>query len=93
MALIGVALVVIPTLALLAGTGFDLDALLFEVISAFATVGLSTGITAQLPAWGQVILVVLMYLGRIGPITLVGALAARENNRRFERPVERPFIG
>ena len=92
-ALIGVALVVIPTLALLAGTGFDLDALLFEVISAFATVGLSTGITAQLPAWGQVILVVLMYLGRIGPITLVGALAARENNRRFERPVERPFIG
>ncbi len=51
-ALIGVALVVIPTLALLAGTGFDLNALLFEVISAFATVGLSTGITAQLPAWG-----------------------------------------
>lgn len=92
-ALIGVALVVIPTLALLAGTGFDLNALLFEVISAFATVGLSTGITAQLPAWGQLILVVLMYLGRIGPITLVSALAARENNRRFERPVERPFIG
>ncbi len=34
-----------------------------------------------------------MYLGRIGPITLVSALAARENNRRYERPVERPFIG
>ncbi|MEE2030541.1 TrkH family potassium uptake protein [Rhodococcus chondri] len=92
-ALIGVALVMVPTMVLLAGTTFDLNALLFEVVSAFATVGLSTGITAQLPAWGQLILVVLMYLGRIGSITLVSALAARERGRRYELPTERPFIG
>ncbi|KOS57952.1 TrkH family potassium uptake protein [Rhodococcus rhodochrous] len=92
-ALIGVALVMVPTIALLAGTSFDLDVLLFEVTSAFATVGLSTGITAQLPVWGQLILVGLMYLGRIGSITLVSALAARERGRRYELPEERPFIG
>lgn len=92
-ALVGVALVMIPVVALLAGTDFDLDVLLFEVVSAFATVGVSTGITAQLPAWGQVILIVLMYLGRIGSITLVSALAARERNRRYTLPTERPFIG
>lgn len=92
-ALIGVALVMVPTLVLLAGTAFDLDVLLFEVTSAFATVGLSTGITAQLPSWGQLILVTLMYLGRIGPITLVSALAARDRGRRYELPTERPFIG
>ncbi|ANS28713.1 H(+)-transporting two-sector ATPase [Rhodococcus opacus] len=92
-ALIGVALVMVPTIVLLAGTDFDLNVLLFEVTSAFATVGLSTGITAQLPAWGQLILVLLMYLGRIGSITLVSALAARNRDRRYELPEERPFIG
>ncbi|OZE02682.1 ATPase [Rhodococcus sp. 05-2255-3B1] len=92
-ALIGVALVMLPVVALLAGTNFDLDVLLFEVVSAFATVGLSTGITAQLPGWGQVILIALMYLGRIGSITLVSALAARDRGRRYTLPTERPFIG
>ncbi len=92
-ALIGVALVALPTLALLAGTQFDLSALLFEVTSAFATVGLSTGITAQLPGWGQLILIPLMYLGRVGSITLVSALAGRDRGRRYELPVERPHIG
>lgn len=92
-ALVGVALVVLPAVILLAGTSFGLDELLFEVVSAFATVGLSTGITAQLPGWGQLILIVLMYLGRIGSITLVSALAARDRGRRYSLPEERPFIG
>ncbi|KQU03910.1 ATPase [Rhodococcus sp. Leaf7] len=92
-ALVGVALVMVPVVVLLAATPFDLDVLLFEVVSAFATVGLSTGITAQLPGWGQLILVLLMYLGRIGSITLVSALAARERDRRYTLPTERPFIG
>lgn len=92
-ALIGVALVMVPTLILLSGTGFELNVLLFEVTSAFATVGLSTGITAQLPEWGQLILVVLMYLGRIGSITLVSALASRHRDRRYQLPEERPSIG
>lgn len=92
-ALVGVALVMVPTLILLSGTGFELNVLLFEVTSAFATVGLSTGITAQLPEWGQLILIALMYLGRIGSITLVSALASRTRDRRYQRPEERPSIG
>ncbi|MDJ0424299.1 potassium transporter TrkG, partial [Dietzia kunjamensis] len=65
-ALIGIGLVTVSTIVLLAGTPFGLYELLFEVTSAFATVGLSTGITAQFPEWGQWILIGLMYLGRIG---------------------------
>ncbi|MDN6200508.1 TrkH family potassium uptake protein [Corynebacterium flavescens] len=72
---------------------FTADQLSFEVISAFATVGLSTGITADLSAPSQIILCLLMYLGRVGPITLVAALAARNVVRRFNYPTERPFIG
>lgn len=92
-ALIGVGLVMTSTIVLLAGTGFGLNELLFEVTSAFATVGLSTGITAELPHWGQWILIMLMYLGRIGPITMVSALAARQRGRRYDLPAERPLIG
>ncbi|WP_308367897.1 potassium transporter TrkG [Streptomyces sp. ISL-36] len=67
--------------------------MLFEAVSAFATVGLSTGITADLPAVGQLILVALMFIGRIGPITLVSALALRERTRHYELREERPVIG
>lgn len=72
---------------------FHADALAFEIFSAFATVGLSTGITGQLTAVSQVILCLLMYLGRVGPITLVAALTARSVNRRYSYPEERPYIG
>ena len=92
-ALIGIGLVTVSTIVLLAGTPFGLNELLFEVTSAFATVGLSTGITARLPEWGQWILIGLMYLGRIGPITMVSALAARQRGRRYDLPAERPLIG
>ncbi|MHA6800433.1 TrkH family potassium uptake protein [Bounagaea algeriensis] len=91
--LIGVAAVVASTIVLLAITPFRLDRVLFESISAFATVGLSTGITADLPAAGKVMLVVLMFAGRLGPITLASALALRERTRRYERPEERPIVG
>lgn len=73
--------------------GFSGEAITFEVISAFATVGLSTGITADLSAPSQIVLCFLMYIGRIGPVTLVVALAAQHSARRFEYPEERPFIG
>nr|WP_066902822.1 potassium transporter TrkG [Millisia brevis] len=92
-ALLAVALVMVPTIVLLAGTSFDLDHILFEVISASATAGLSVGLAPQLPVWGQVMLVALMYIGRIGSITLVSALAARTRTRRYTYPQERPLIG
>ena len=90
---LAVGLVVAGTLVLLLVTGLGLDAVLFETASAIGTVGLSTGITAGLPAGGRLVLVVLMFLGRLGPITLASALALRTRARRYERPEERPVIG
>lgn len=90
---LGVALVVAGTLALLLVSGLGLDRTVFEAASAIGTVGLSTGITADLPSSGQVVLVALMFLGRLGPITLASALALRHRARRYERPEERPVIG
>ncbi len=85
--------VVLSTLALLMLTPFSLSQCLYETISAFSTVGLSTGITPHLGTAGQMILVALMYLGRVGPLTLAVALAARERQRRYEFPEERPLVG
>jgi trk system potassium uptake protein TrkH len=92
-ALAGVGLVVSGTVALLVLTGQALDAVLFEVVSAFATVGLSTGITADIPPAGQVLLVALMFVGRLGPITLASALALRSRPTLYRLPEERPVVG
>ncbi|MEO3845970.1 potassium transporter TrkG [Streptomyces sp. B22F1] len=92
-ALLAIGLVISATVVLLTMTQERFEAVLFETVSAFGTVGLSTGITADLPAAGQVVLVLLMFVGRVGPITLVSALALRERTRRFQLPEERPVIG
>jgi trk system potassium uptake protein len=92
-ALFSVAAVVISTFVLLLMTDFPLDAVLYESVSAFATVGLSTGITAALPPAGQLLLIVLMFIGRLGPISLVSALALRERHRLYHVPEGRPLIG
>ena len=92
-ALLGVGLVVGSTAVLLVVSPFHLDEVLFEAISAFGTVGMSTGITPDLPPAGQVVLIGLMFLGRLGPITLGAALALRNRPRRFEVPQERVLIG
>ena len=72
---------------------FTGDQVAFEVLSAFGTAGLSTGITASLSAPSQIVLCFIMYLGRIGSVTLIAALAATTLNRRYSYPEERPFIG
>ncbi|MEU3445694.1 potassium transporter TrkG [Streptomyces thermolilacinus] len=92
-ALLGVGFVTAATLALLTVVKAPLEAVLFEAVSAFATVGLSTGITADLPVSGELIVTLLMFVGRLGPVTLVSALALRERTRRYELPEERPVIG
>ena len=92
-ALFSVAAVVISTFVLVEITDFSFDALLYESVSAFATVGLSTGITTKLPPAGQLVLVTLMFVGRLGPISLVSALALRERHRLFHEPEGRPLIG
>lgn len=92
-ALLGVAAVVISTLVLLEITTFRLDEVLFEAVSAFATVGMSTGITFDLPTGGKVLLSILMFIGRLGPITLAAALALRQRDRLYDLPEGRPIIG
>jgi potassium uptake TrkH family protein len=74
-------------------TKFTTDQIIFEVVSAFATVGLSTGITGQLPNLAQLILIVLMFVGRVGTVAVASALAARIRHSHFEYPKERPTIG
>lgn len=92
-ALLAVAIVVLPTLWITALSPFNVDQILFEVTSAFTTTGLSTGITAQLAWYHQVVLVVLMFVGRLGPITLGTALALRASRRLYRLPESAPIIG
>jgi trk system potassium uptake protein TrkH len=91
--LIAVAAVVAGTGSLMLLTGENLDRALFETVSAFATVGLSTGITPTLSEPAQVVLIVMMFLGRLGPLTLGSAIALRERRVLYEYPKERPAIG
>lgn len=93
-ALMGVALVATGTVALDALTeDVPFDRALFEVTSAFATVGLSTGITPGLPPSAQVVLVVLMYVGRVGTIAVGTAIALNTRRRHYRYPEERPLVG
>ncbi len=92
-ALLSLAAVMSGTAALMLITDLDLDVVLFEVVSAFGTVGLSTGITADLPDAAKVVLMVLMFLGRLGPLTLGTALVLRRRRILYELPKERPVIG
>lgn len=92
-ALLGVGVVAVATLALMSVTDHPLVVVLFEVISAFATVGLSTGITGGLPPSGQMILIVLMFVGRVGTITVATALALRGRHVPYRYPEERPIVG
>lgn len=67
--------------------------LAFEAISAFGTVGLSTGITSTLSPISKIILIMLMYLGRIGPLTFALALVEASQSKQVEFPVEDVLIG
>jgi trk system potassium uptake protein TrkH len=92
-ALIAVGAVMTGTILLMFVTGIDLDRILFEAVSAFGTVGLSTGITPTLPDAAKLVLIGLMFLGRLGPLTLGSAIALRERRILYEYPKERPAIG
>jgi Trk-type K+ transport system membrane component len=88
------SLVIIGSLLLLRfTTQFSTDQLLFEIISAAGTVGLSTGITAELPQHAKFLLSLLMLFGRLGPIVVATSLALRKTKRHFEYPRESPLIG
>jgi trk system potassium uptake protein TrkH len=67
--------------------------LFFEVVSAFGTVGLSMGITPKLSVVGKVILVVVMFIGRLGPLSIAVALSGKEPISRYQYAEENVMIG
>jgi Trk-type K+ transport system membrane component len=89
----GATTVATATITLLVMTHARLDYVLFDVISAFATCGLSTGFTASASEPAQYVLAATMFLGRIGTVTLAAALAASTHRQLFRRPEERPIVG
>jgi Trk-type K+ transport system membrane component len=91
--LIALLAVAACTLVLVSVSEATVSQSIFESASAFGTVGLSTGITGGLPEAGKVALIVLMYLGRVGPHGLGTALVLREQRRRYRYAEGRPIIG
>ncbi len=89
----GATLVAASTIVLLVLTDEPLDYVLFDVISAFATCGLSTGFTAGASDPAQYVLAATMFLGRIGTVTLAAALAASQSGQLYRRSEERPIVG
>jgi trk system potassium uptake protein TrkH len=92
-AVLAAALICVGTIVLLSVTKLPLSSALFEVISAFSTVGLSTGVTADLPPSAQLTLIILMYVGRVGTIAVATALALRQRPRPLRYPEENPIVG
>lgn len=81
------------TLLLMALSDVNTGQALFEVISAVSTCGLSTGVTPSLGDPGEVLLAMLMFIGRVGPVTLATALALRQSDTRYRYPEGRVLLG
>jgi trk system potassium uptake protein len=74
-------LILIMTIAIISIENIRFIKVLYEVTSAFGTVGLSTGITPDLHDISKILLVFTMFLGRVGPLTFAVAIAMKSNNR------------
>lgn len=90
---VGVLAAAAALLALQLTQDIGVEALLFEVVSALATVGLSIGATAQLDQVGKLIVMVCMFAGRVGPLTLFLVLATRERRTPPRPPIEAVPVG
>ncbi|HAN09282.1 MAG TPA: Trk family potassium uptake protein [Clostridiales bacterium] len=93
---IGLAIVMTATLMLTITEKFSFMEVLFESVSAFATVGLTLGITPGLTAIGKIILITEMFVGRLGPMTIAIALLLRnknEKNNSINYPEEKIIVG
>ncbi|MEM7717109.1 MAG: potassium transporter TrkG, partial [Cyanobacteria bacterium P01_A01_bin.68] len=65
----------------------------FEVVSAYATVGLSTGITSDFSIWGKLILILTMYMGRVGVLLLMSAVLGDPKPSNIHYPEEDLLVG
>ena len=87
-----IAFLTLMTFLLLLFEPFTFEKIIFEAISAFGTVGLSCGITPYLTPFGKFIIILTMFLGRIGPMTLAIALTKRAEGE-FRLPEEKVMVG
>lgn len=87
------SLVAIFTFLLILIEEHQLIQIIFEVISAFATVGLSTGITPQLTAIGKLLIIVLMFIGRTGPVTMALSITSQSSRVSIQYPETRVLVG
>jgi trk system potassium uptake protein TrkH len=95
---IGFYLAVIITSVLIIGAieqgkGYSFSALIFEVVSAMGTVGLSHGITAELSVVSKLIIIALMYMGRVGGFTLILIFSDERQPVKISRVAEKIIIG
>ncbi|MFF2632968.1 TrkH family potassium uptake protein [Microbacterium sp. NPDC058021] len=89
----GATIVALSTITITQITKAPVELVLFDVISGFATVGLSTGLTAELPDSAIYVLAATMFMGRVGTVTLAAAVAATARSQLYSMPVERPIVG
>jgi trk system potassium uptake protein TrkH len=82
----GVFSVTLGTIVLSLSEQAELQDLMFEVVSAFGTVGLSTGITPDLTGIGKTMIIILMFIGRLGPLTILAAAAQPERGVQISYP-------
>jgi trk system potassium uptake protein len=89
----GSTIVALSTIVVAQISGAPLADVLFDVISAFGTVGLSTGLTQQLSDPAVYVMALTIFMGRIGTVTLAAAIAATSRSQLYSLPVERPIVG
>jgi trk system potassium uptake protein TrkH len=88
-----VSAVFVGTFLLSIFESFSLLEVLFESVSAFGTVGLSTGITGGLTIPGRYVIILLMFVGRVGPLTLLSASTSEEERLRVRYPTADISVG
>jgi Trk-type K+ transport system membrane component len=78
---------------LLASGKYDFMDIVFEHVSAASTVGLSTGMTSELSAGGKIILVIAMFIGRVGTLTLAYLVGKRVISNKYKYPMGHTMVG
>lgn len=90
---ISISYVSVIILLILMTDNFKFEETIFEVISAFATVGLSMGITADLNIFSKILIIITMFIGRLGPLTFALALGEKKKKELIKYPKEDILVG
>jgi len=91
--MLAAGLIILVTTLLLIIEDFQFIDALFETVSAFGTVGLSTGITGDLSDISRVLITITMFAGRVGPLTLAVAIGEKQRKGTYHYPTEKVMVG